>query len=221
MTVTERKWWKEGVAYQIYPKSFKDSNNDGFGDIKGIIEKIDYLCFYLGQEFLSDKTTLREKIEKVRNNSIVIHPKDDYNLGSLLLCYPYYELGSLLRCFANENPTLKNDNGVTFSTATASAAFQVQDVLEKMILKTWLSGGYGKAYLSTTGSRSDYVFEENIPYGVTIFFSSRNNFPHHKFYTSEKTGTQGVWGYGNIEAANKTDNGKIDTWYELQCALYE
>ena len=39
----KRKWWQDKVAYQIYPKSFNDSNNDGIGDIPGIIEKIDYL----------------------------------------------------------------------------------------------------------------------------------------------------------------------------------
>lgn len=39
----ERKWWHEKVAYQIYPKSFKDTNGDGIGDIRGIIEKLDYL----------------------------------------------------------------------------------------------------------------------------------------------------------------------------------
>ena len=39
----ERKWWHDKFVYQIYPKSFKDSNNDGIGDIKGIIEKLDYL----------------------------------------------------------------------------------------------------------------------------------------------------------------------------------
>lgn len=38
-----RQWWKEAVAYQIYPRSFMDSNGDGIGDIQGIISKLDYL----------------------------------------------------------------------------------------------------------------------------------------------------------------------------------
>jgi oligo-1,6-glucosidase len=40
---TSRAWWKEAVFYQIYPRSFKDSNGDGVGDLKGVIEKLDYL----------------------------------------------------------------------------------------------------------------------------------------------------------------------------------
>lgn len=39
----EKDWWKGKVAYQIYPKSFKDSNGDGVGDLNGITEKLDYL----------------------------------------------------------------------------------------------------------------------------------------------------------------------------------
>jgi alpha-glucosidase len=39
----QKVWWKEAVAYQIYPRSFMDSNGDGIGDIKGIISRLDYL----------------------------------------------------------------------------------------------------------------------------------------------------------------------------------
>ena len=39
----EKKWWHEKAAYQIYPKSFYDTNGDGIGDLKGVISKLDYL----------------------------------------------------------------------------------------------------------------------------------------------------------------------------------
>ena len=48
---TTKKWWKESIIYQIYPRSFKDSNGDGIGDLEGIISKLDYLQ-YLGVDIL-------------------------------------------------------------------------------------------------------------------------------------------------------------------------
>lgn len=42
--MSKNEWWRGGVIYQIYPRSYKDSNNDGVGDLKGITEKLDYIA---------------------------------------------------------------------------------------------------------------------------------------------------------------------------------
>ena len=44
---TENRWWQKGLIYQIYPLSFMDSNGDGSGDLRGIINRLDY-CRWLG-----------------------------------------------------------------------------------------------------------------------------------------------------------------------------
>ena len=41
--MTTKTWWKEAVVYQIYPRSFQDSDGDGVGDLRGIINRLDYL----------------------------------------------------------------------------------------------------------------------------------------------------------------------------------
>ena len=47
--MAEAVWWKRGVVYQIYPRSFQDSNGDGVGDLEGIRQRLDYLS-WLGVE---------------------------------------------------------------------------------------------------------------------------------------------------------------------------
>src|SRR5699024_11689176 len=47
----ERKWWETAIGYQIYPRSFYDSNNDGIGDLQGIIAKLPYIKD-LGVDFI-------------------------------------------------------------------------------------------------------------------------------------------------------------------------
>ena len=42
-TAAGRKWWKEAVVYQVYPRSFMDNDGDGIGDLKGILSKLDYI----------------------------------------------------------------------------------------------------------------------------------------------------------------------------------
>ncbi|MBA3523219.1 MAG: glucohydrolase, partial [Geodermatophilaceae bacterium] len=44
LTVPDPSWWTSAVVYQIYPRSFADSDGDGIGDLRGIIERLDYLA---------------------------------------------------------------------------------------------------------------------------------------------------------------------------------
>ncbi|RMZ73606.1 alpha-glucosidase maltase [Pyrenophora seminiperda CCB06] len=60
---TERVWWKESVVYQIYPASFRDTNGDGHGDVRGIIEALDYLKD-LGGEFIHAQLSTLDQLYK-------------------------------------------------------------------------------------------------------------------------------------------------------------
>lgn len=73
----EKKWWHEKAAYQIYPKSFYDTNGDGIGDLKGVISKLDYLKD-LGIDiiWLSRSIVLRWQIRDMISPIIMISIQD-------------------------------------------------------------------------------------------------------------------------------------------------
>ncbi len=73
---SKAEWWKSAVAYQLYPRSFYDTNNDGIGDIKGIIEKLDYL---------NDGTENSLGIDAIWLNPV--YPSPQYDFGYDIMDY--------------------------------------------------------------------------------------------------------------------------------------
>ena len=83
--IKDRAWWKEAVVYQIYPRSFKDSDGDGVGDLKGIISKLDYLkslgidAVWLNPIYASPNDDNGYDISDYRNILAEFGTMDDFN----------------------------------------------------------------------------------------------------------------------------------------------
>jgi len=74
-------WWRDGVLYQIYPRSFQDSNGDGIGDLRGVIDRLDHLR-WLG-------------VDGIWLNPTMPSPNDDWGYDVADYCDVHPELGSL------------------------------------------------------------------------------------------------------------------------------
>ncbi|KAH9491672.1 Maltase 1 [Bulinus truncatus] len=79
-------WWKTGIVYQVYPRSFKDSNGDGIGDIKGIISEIDYFlylginCIWLSPVYKSPMVDFGYDIADYKDIDPIFGTVDDFKL---------------------------------------------------------------------------------------------------------------------------------------------
>ena len=106
MEQKQQLWWKDAVMYQIYPKSFNDTNGDGIGDLEGIIEKLDYL-HTLG-------------IKGIWLSPVYKSPQDDngYDIADYQDIDPMFgSMDTMLRLIEEgkkrDSPLLRNDGGVT------------------------------------------------------------------------------------------------------------
>src|SRR5437868_241323 len=62
----DRVWWRDGVLYQIYPRSYRDTNGDGVGDLRGVIEKDDHTGQWYLNQFLASQPDLNWWNDDVR-----------------------------------------------------------------------------------------------------------------------------------------------------------
>ena len=86
MSNITKTWWKEAIVYQVYPRSFKDSDGDGIGDLRGIIEKLDYLkelgvtVIWLSPVYRSPNDDNGYDISDYRNIMTEFGTMDDFDL---------------------------------------------------------------------------------------------------------------------------------------------
>ena len=91
-------WWRGAVIYQIYPRSFMDSNGDGIGDLKGVIDKLDYIAspnvdaIWLSPFFTSPMKDFGYDISnylwnKHRHDHVLKHSLVIFNNHTYIVCF--------------------------------------------------------------------------------------------------------------------------------------
>lgn len=99
----DRNWWREVIIYEIYVQSFQDSNNDGIGDLRGIIQRLGYLK-ELGADILRNKN---QKPQNLLSNSIMTE----------LLISPYCLAWQLMAVITHANTMTRLTGSSSASTA--------------------------------------------------------------------------------------------------------
>jgi len=133
-----KKWWHDKVAYQIYPKSFYDSNGDGIGDIPGIISKLDYYMLNQVCEMIQKRQTEgKENVRVSVNQSRLLLSDEQYQDKIEEVLERYGSLGQYIELELTER--IFQDDLSEFA--------RIMDQVRQLVIK-WSIYDFGTGYSS-------------------------------------------------------------------------